>query len=99
MAELLNVSGKVVKAHSHREMCPVPNAVDEVMRLNNRYVKPHQHVWSYSSLQLPDKSWAKVARCKLTQCGVRVMTMVEPIETKTWGVVDTGTTISERARA
>ena len=100
MAEQVNLSGKVVRVHSHSQMCPVPNAVAEVLRLNNKIVFKHEHVWAQgSNLRLPDGSYARVMRCRLTRCGIRVMVMLEPIEARVWESGQaTGSTISERAR-
>lgn len=86
MAELVNVSGNVVKVQRHADHCPVPNAVQEVLRLNNHVMLgTHKHVWAQgSNMRLPDGSWARIVRCKLTACRVRVMVMLEPIEQKTW---------------
>jgi hypothetical protein len=97
----VNVEGKVVKVHSHAEMCPVPNSVAEVLRLNNHtLLGTHQHVWAQGqNMKLPDGSWARIVRCKLTLCRVRVMVMLEPVERKTWeSGGNNGTTVSEWAR-
>lgn len=97
----VNVDGKVVKVHTHAEMCPVPNAVQEVLRLNNHVMLgTHQHVWNQgSNMRLPDGSWARIVRCRLTACRVRVMVMLEPIEKRTWesGNVS-GTSVADHAR-
>jgi len=100
MAEQVSVSGKVVKVHSHSQMCPVPDAVREVLRLNNKIVQPHAHVWNQgSNLRLPDGSYARVLRCRLTRCGIRVMVMLEAIEQRVWeSTAASGSTVSERAR-
>ena len=101
MAEQVNISGHIVKVRKHSEHCPVPNAVAEVLRLNNHtYLGTHQHVWAQGqNMRLPDGSWARIVRCKLSLCRVRVMVMLEPLEQRTWesGAFE-GNTISERAR-
>lgn len=97
----VNVDGKVVKVHSHAQMCPVPNSIAEVLRLNNHtYLGTHQHVWAQGqNMKLPDGSWARIVRCKLSLCRVRVMVMLEPVEQRTWeSGATSGTTVSEWAR-
>ena len=101
MAELVNVNGKVIRANKHEDMCPVPNSIAEVLRLNNhRMLGTHQHVWAQGqNMKLPDGSWARIVRCKVTLCRVRIMVMLEPVEQRTWesGAQD-GTSVSEWAR-
>jgi len=97
--DLFNVNGEVKKVFTHRQMCPIPNAIDEVNRLNNRSAVVHEHKWTYSTLQLPGSGYAKISRCIYRMCNIRVMVMLEPIETRTWSDSETtGTTIAERAR-
>lgn len=102
MADMVNVSGKVVKVHKHQDFCPVPNSIAEVLRLNNhRLLGTHQHVWAQGqNMKLPDGSWARIVRCRVTACRVRIMVMLEPVEQRTWeSTQETGTTIAERARS
>jgi hypothetical protein len=83
MADLVNVSGKVVRVHKHRDTCALPNAIDEVLRINHTDVQPHTHVWLQgTNVRLPDHSWARVNKCRF--CKVRVMVMLMPVETRTW---------------
>lgn len=101
MAELVNVSGKVVKVHKHQDFCPVPNSIAEVLRLNNhRMLGTHQHVWAQGqNMKLPDGSWARIVRCKLTACRVRIMVMLEPIEQRSWeSETSSGNTIGDWAK-
>jgi hypothetical protein len=101
VAEQVNISGKVVKVHKHADFCPVPNSVAEVLRLNNHtLLGTHQHVWAQGqNMKLPDGSWARIVRCKLTLCRVRIMVMLEPVERKAWeSGGNNGTTVSEWAR-
>lgn len=101
MAEQVNISGKVVKVHKHKDFCPVPNGIDEVLRLNNhRLLGTHQHVWAQGqNMRLPDGSWARIVRCKLSLCRVRIMVMLEPVEQRTWeSGAASGSTVSDWAR-
>lgn len=99
MPELFNVNGEVKRVFTHRQTCPVPNMVDEVNRLNNRVVQPHEHKWMQTTIRLPGNSAAKVSKCVYTKCGIRVMVMLEPVEQRVWeSVGETGTTIADYAK-